>query len=117
VRAGVLAGTKSCLLESGAHRLEMADEFPTDIPSYTCKTVAKILPRAERLRKAEELRRSRSTCRAKAQSKNSRVRAGSSVVEGAVEPQESRRPLSKSENKRRAKKLLKRACVGRPRGV
>ena len=116
MRAGVLAGTKSCLLESGAHRLEMADEFPTDIPSYTCKTVAKILPRAERLRKAEELRRSRSTCRAKAQSKNSWVRAGS-VVEGAVEPQESGRPLSKNENKRRAKKLLKRACAGRPRGM
>jgi len=35
VRAGVLAGIKSCLLESGSHNLDMADEFPTDIPSYT----------------------------------------------------------------------------------
>jgi len=70
VRAGVLAGTKSCLLESGAHRLEMADEFPTDIPSYTCKTIAKILPREERQRKAEDLRRQRR----KEKSKNSWVR-------------------------------------------
>ena len=111
VRAGVLAGTKSCLLESGAHRLEMADEFPTDIPSYTCKTIAKILPRSERLRKAEDLRRFRQ----KAVSKNSWVRAGS-VLEGVVDSRESRAP-SKNENKRRAKKLLKRACVGRPHGV
>jgi HAD superfamily hydrolase (TIGR01450 family) len=111
VRAGVLAGTKSCLLESGAHRLEMADDFPTDIPSYTCSSIAKILPQSERLRKAEDLHRSR----AKAVSKNSWVRADS-VLEGVASPRAWRAP-SKNENKRRAKKLLKRACVGRPHGV
>jgi len=83
VRAGVLAGTKSCLLESGAHRLEMADEFPTDIPSYTCKSIAEILPRSERLRKAEDLWR----LRQKEVSKNSWVRAGTVL---ASPPGESR---------------------------
>ena len=42
VRAGVLAGTKSCLLESGAHRLSMADDFATDIPSFTCPSIANL---------------------------------------------------------------------------
>ena len=42
VRAGVLAGIKSCLLESGAHNHAMADEFPTDIPSYSCTSIADI---------------------------------------------------------------------------
>jgi len=44
VRAGVLAGIKSCLLESGAHTLEMADEFPTDLPSWTLQDIAGMLP-------------------------------------------------------------------------
>jgi len=44
VRAGVLAGIKSCLLESGAHTLEMADEFPTDLPSYTLQDISGMLP-------------------------------------------------------------------------
>jgi ribonucleotide monophosphatase NagD (HAD superfamily) len=48
VRAGVLAGIKSCLLESGAHRLDMADEFPTDIPSYTCKSIEGVAPSRNR---------------------------------------------------------------------
>merc|ERR1712166_1640202 len=43
-RAGVLAGIKSCLLESGAHTLEMADEFPTDLPSYTLQDISGMLP-------------------------------------------------------------------------
>ena len=47
VRAGVLAGIKSCLLESGAHTLDMADEFPTDLPSYTCASIADLLPKSE----------------------------------------------------------------------
>ena len=49
VRAGVLAGIKSCLVVSGTHTLEMADEFPTDIPSYTCKSIAKLQPRLQKL--------------------------------------------------------------------
>ena len=44
VRAGVLAGIKSCLLESGAHTLAMADEFPTDLPSWTLQDIAGMLP-------------------------------------------------------------------------
>ena len=44
VRAGVLAGIKSCLLESGAHTLEMADEFPTDLPSWTLQDISGMLP-------------------------------------------------------------------------
>merc|ERR1712029_877001 len=47
VRAGVLAGIKSCLLETGAHQLSVANEFPTDIPSYTCPTIADLAPRVE----------------------------------------------------------------------
>jgi len=48
IRAGVLAGIKSCLLESGSHTLEMADEFPTDIPSYTASSIAALTPRRDR---------------------------------------------------------------------
>lgn len=44
VRAGVLAGIKSCLLGSGAHTLEMADEFPTDLPSWTLQDISGMLP-------------------------------------------------------------------------
>eukprot|EP00316_Scyphosphaera_apsteinii_P023723 CAMPEP_0119305160 /NCGR_PEP_ID=MMETSP1333-20130426/6224_1 /TAXON_ID=418940 /ORGANISM="Scyphosphaera apsteinii, Strain RCC1455" /LENGTH=328 /DNA_ID=CAMNT_0007308183 /DNA_START=54 /DNA_END=1040 /DNA_ORIENTATION=+ len=44
IRAGVLSGIKSCLLESGAHTLELKDEFPTDIPSYTAPSIAHIAP-------------------------------------------------------------------------
>jgi len=44
IRAGVLAGIKSCLLESGAHSLALADEFPTDIPSFTCPSIADLVP-------------------------------------------------------------------------
>ena len=48
VRAGVLAGIKSCLLETGAHTLEMADDFPTDLPSYSCSSIAELIPTADR---------------------------------------------------------------------
>ena len=44
IRAGVLAGIKSCLLESGAHSLALADEFPTDIPSFMCPSIADLAP-------------------------------------------------------------------------
>ena len=54
VRAGVLAGIKSCLLESGAHTLDMADEFPTDLPSYTCASIADLLPKRERAVSAQQ---------------------------------------------------------------
>ena len=50
VRAGVLAGIKSCLLEGGAHTLEMADDFPTDLPSYSCMSIAELPPPRERVR-------------------------------------------------------------------
>ena len=58
VRAGVLAGIKSCLLESGAHTLDMADEFPTDIPSYTCKSIEGIAPSRELDREQSDARQS-----------------------------------------------------------
>merc|ERR1719331_3709720 len=45
IRAGVLAGIKSCLIETVAHTLKVADEFPTDIPSYTCPSIADLAPR------------------------------------------------------------------------
>merc|ERR1712137_847332 len=45
IRAGVLAGIKSCLIESGEHSLDVADAFPTDLPSFTAKSIADILPR------------------------------------------------------------------------
>ena len=48
VRAGVLAGIKSCLLESGSHTLDMADVFPTDLPSYSCPSIAELPPRRDR---------------------------------------------------------------------
>jgi len=47
IRAGVLAGIKSCLIESGAHSLDMADQFPVDVPSYTAPSVASIAPSVE----------------------------------------------------------------------
>ena len=48
MRAGVLAGIKSCLLESGSHTLEMADDFPTDLPSYSCTSIAELSPAPDR---------------------------------------------------------------------
>jgi len=48
VRAAVLAGIKSCLLDTGAHTREMSDAFPTDIPSYWCNSIAELPPRGER---------------------------------------------------------------------
>jgi len=44
MRAGVLAGIQTCLLESGAHTLAVASEFPTDIPSFTCPSIADLAP-------------------------------------------------------------------------
>jgi len=39
IRAGTFAGIKSCLLESGAHTLDNADQFPTDIPSFAADSI------------------------------------------------------------------------------
>uniref|UniRef100_A0A7S2DR03 Uncharacterized protein n=1 Tax=Octactis speculum TaxID=3111310 RepID=A0A7S2DR03_9STRA len=39
IRAGTFAGIKSCLLESGAHKLDQADSFPTDIPSFAADSI------------------------------------------------------------------------------
>uniref|UniRef100_A0A7S2GHG6 Uncharacterized protein n=1 Tax=Octactis speculum TaxID=3111310 RepID=A0A7S2GHG6_9STRA len=39
IRAGTFSGIKTCLLESGAHTLDDADQFPTDIPSFASKSI------------------------------------------------------------------------------
>uniref|UniRef100_A0A7S2GL26 EF-hand domain-containing protein n=1 Tax=Octactis speculum TaxID=3111310 RepID=A0A7S2GL26_9STRA len=39
IRAGSLAGIKSCLLETGTHTIEMSDKFPTDIPSFAAESI------------------------------------------------------------------------------
>ena len=46
VRAAVLAGLKSCLLDTGAHARDMASSFPTDIPTYWCPSIRELPPRS-----------------------------------------------------------------------
>mmetsp|Transcript_5123 Transcript_5123/g.17104 ORF Transcript_5123/g.17104 Transcript_5123/m.17104 type:complete len:808 (+) Transcript_5123:146-2569(+) len=44
IRAGVAAGLRTCLVESGCHRMELQPYYPADRATYVAASVAELLP-------------------------------------------------------------------------